>query len=140
MVRQIADRIAIMYLGEVVEIGDKRAVVGAPRHPYTGALLSAVPRPRIGREARSVPQGDIPSPLRPPSGCRFHPRCPYAVERCCAGAPLLRPLGDGRQAACHRHDDIPAWRAPDDAGMPANIQRRLDLIAARRARAAEPTA
>jgi len=140
VVRQIADRIAVMYLGEIVEIGGKRAVIDTPRHPYTRALLSAVPRPRIGREARSVPQGDVPSPLRPPSGCRFHPRCPYAVERCGIEKPQLRTLDDGRQAACHRLDDIPPWRASGDAGMPASIQRRLDLIAARRARAAEPAA
>jgi oligopeptide/dipeptide ABC transporter ATP-binding protein len=76
-----------MYLGEIVEIGDKRGIIDTPRHPYTRALLSAVPRPRVRHETRSIPEGDVPSPLRPPSGCRFHPRCPYAAERCRTEAP-----------------------------------------------------
>jgi oligopeptide transport system ATP-binding protein len=138
VVRQIADRIAVMYLGEIVELADKRAVIDSPRHPYTRALLSAVPRPRVRRETRGIPEGDVPSPLRPPSGCRFHPRCPYAVEQCRSEAPQLKALDEGRLAACHRLDDIPAWRSSDDAGLPGKIQRRLDLIAARRALAVQP--
>jgi oligopeptide transport system ATP-binding protein len=129
VVRHIADRIAVMYLGEIVEIGDKRSVTVSPRHPYTRALLSAVPRAEAGRGRRSIPQGDVPSPLNPPSGCRFHPRCPFAEARCRSERPLPRLLDDGRQVACHRQDEIPAWPAWDGAGIAPVVARRLDVIA-----------
>jgi oligopeptide transport system ATP-binding protein len=133
VVRHIADRIAVMYLGEIVEIGDKRALTASPRHPYTRALLSAVPRPEAGRrEPRVLAQGDVPSPLAPPPGCKFHPRCPFAVARCKAEVPALRTLEDGRQAACHRLGEIPAWRAFEGAGIAPAVRHRLDLIASRR--------
>ncbi len=104
IVQHIADRIAVMYLGRVVELGAARKVYRDPRHPYTRALLSAVPVPIPGAVSqRVVLQGDVPSPLSPPSGCAFHPRCPEPnkVPECKTEVPRLRVLGNGCQAACH---------------------------------------
>jgi peptide/nickel transport system ATP-binding protein len=102
VVRQIATRTAVMYLGRIVEIGDTDTVFGNPAHWYTDALLSAVPMVEAGRRReRVVLSGEVPSPLNPPSGCRFHTRCPHAEPRCSAEAPALRPLADGRSVACH---------------------------------------
>jgi oligopeptide transport system ATP-binding protein len=102
VVKHISRRILVMYLGRIVESGEARAVCRAPKHPYTQALLSAVPvvdpkskRPRI------VLSGDVPSPIHPPGGCPFHPRCPIAEPRCKSERPALRELAPGRQAACH---------------------------------------
>jgi peptide/nickel transport system ATP-binding protein len=102
VVRKITDRVAVMYLGKIVEIGAKTSVFHAPAHPYTHALISA--NPEIDpekRRAKVVLSGDIPSPLRPPTGCRFHTRCPRAQPRCAIDEPRLRPMGAGRMAACH---------------------------------------
>ncbi|GHH74736.1 hypothetical protein GCM10018781_42020 [Kitasatospora indigofera] len=105
VVKRVCDRVAVMYLGRIVEIGDKHEVYGSPAHPYTRALLSAVPLPDPAAERareRIVLLGDPPSPADPPSGCTFHPRCPKAQERCRTEQPLLRIAGPGtRQAACH---------------------------------------
>ena len=104
VVRQVAARTAVMYLGSIVETGATDIVYGRPAHPYTQALLSAVPVPAVNgntRRERIVLVGDVPSPMHPPSGCRFHPRCPYMQPRCKAERPRLRPLGDGREVACH---------------------------------------
>jgi oligopeptide/dipeptide ABC transporter ATP-binding protein len=104
VVRHISDRVAVMYLGRIVEIADRQALYEAPRHPYTKALLSAVPIPDPLVEAqreRVVLGGEVPSPLYPPHGCAFHPRCPIAVEDCHRIRPDLRDLGAGHQAACH---------------------------------------
>ena len=104
VVRHISDRVAVMYLGRIVEIADRQALYEAPRHPYTQALLSAVPIPDPLVEAqreRVVLGGEVPSPLHPPHGCAFHPRCPIAVEDCHRIRPDLRDLGAGQQAACH---------------------------------------
>jgi oligopeptide transport system ATP-binding protein len=129
VVRHIADRIAVMYLGEIVEIGAKRDVADNPRHPYTRALLSAVPRPEGRRRAaRTVLQGDVPSPLHPPSGCKFHPRCPFAIARCKQELPQLEALADGRRVACHRIDEIPAWQGSGGAGIAPNVARRLKVL------------
>ncbi|MCP8937509.1 ATP-binding cassette domain-containing protein [Alsobacter sp. SYSU M60028] len=101
VIGHVSDRLAVMYLGSVVETGPTRAVLARPRHPYTQALLSAVPRVEGGGAARIRLAGDLPSPLDPPSGCRFHTRCPLAMPRCKTERPVLRPLGDGTSAACH---------------------------------------
>ncbi|MEU7133472.1 ABC transporter ATP-binding protein [Streptomyces sp. NPDC046261] len=106
VVKRVCDRVAVMYLGRIVEIGDKERVYSAPAHPYTRALLSAVPLPDPAAERareRITLLGDPPSPASPPPGCTFHPRCPKAREVCRTEAPLLRIAtpGEGRQVACH---------------------------------------
>ena len=104
VVRHISDRVAVMYLGKIMEITDRKALYEEPLHPYTRALLSAVPIPDPALEAkreRVVLGGEVPSPLNPPKGCVFHPRCPMAVERCSAEIPDLREIKAGHWAACH---------------------------------------
>ncbi|MBI1774358.1 MAG: dipeptide ABC transporter ATP-binding protein [Proteobacteria bacterium] len=102
VVKHIADRVAVMYLGKIVELADKQALFAEPRHPYTRALLSAIPiaDPRLNRD-RVILEGDVPSPINPPPGCRFHTRCPFAKERCRVEEPLLRPETNGHATACH---------------------------------------
>jgi len=104
VVRHISDRVAVMYLGRIVELADRKALYDDPLHPYTKALLAAVPIPDPELEARRervVLKGEVPSPLKPPSGCVFHPRCPVAVDRCRAEVPDLREVKPGHWAACH---------------------------------------
>jgi peptide/nickel transport system ATP-binding protein/oligopeptide transport system ATP-binding protein len=102
VVRHIATRVAVMYLGRIVELGPKRAVYAAPQHPYTQALLSAAPEPDPDRVSqRIVLSGDVPSPTAIPSGCSFHTRCPIAQDICSRERPPLKPVGDGQFAACH---------------------------------------
>ncbi|MFV0298598.1 MAG: oligopeptide/dipeptide ABC transporter ATP-binding protein, partial [Hyphomicrobiaceae bacterium] len=102
IVEHIAHRVAVMYLGRIVEIGDKKEVFGNPQHPYTKALLSAVPVPDPTISSRRVAlEGDVPSPINPPSGCHFHTRCSYAIDRCRTEAPELRVLASGHQVSCH---------------------------------------
>jgi peptide/nickel transport system ATP-binding protein len=112
IVEHMTHRVAVMYLGKIVEVAPKRAIFAAPRHPYTKALLSAVPVPEPGAaRERIILKGDVPSPINPPKGCRFHTRCPYAFDRCRSEEPALRPTEHGHLAACHLHD-LPAAQNP----------------------------
>jgi peptide/nickel transport system ATP-binding protein len=105
IVEHMTYRVAVMYLGKIVEVAPKRALFAAPKHPYTEALLSAVPVPEPGAQReRIILKGDVPSPIKPPKGCRFHTRCPYAFDRCSKDEPQLRQTEDGHFAACHLHD------------------------------------
>ncbi len=102
VVEHISHRVAVMYLGRIVELADKRTLFANPQHPYTEALLSAVPVPDpTVKSKRIILEGDVPSPIRPPPGCHFHTRCPYAVDRCRSETPLIREVAPGHFAACH---------------------------------------
>ena len=139
VVKHVADRVAVMYLGRIVEIGPKDDVFANPRHPYTRVLLSAIPRPDPHRKlARSAaqgdPGGDMPSPANVPPGCRFHTRCPFAIDRCRTEDPALHDIEPGHFSACHLADDLPPMPAAEaaQAATPA-AARRLALYADRRA-------
>ena len=102
VVKHVSSRIAVMYLGKIVELAEKRELYGNPRHPYTEALLSAVPVPDPTRKKkRVILEGDVPSPINPPTGCRFHTRCRYARDVCCVEDPRSIDIGNGHFVACH---------------------------------------
>ena len=106
-VEHLTHRVAVMYLGKIVELADRRTLFAESHHPYTRALLSAVPVPDpTAKRQRIILTGDVPSPINPPSGCRFHTRCPFAFDRCRSEEPLLRPVGEGNVSACHL-DHVP---------------------------------
>ncbi|GAB3089932.1 ABC transporter ATP-binding protein [Cupriavidus yeoncheonensis] len=104
VVKHISDRVVIMYLGRVVESAPTEEVFAAPNHPYTQALLAEAPKLEVGKKTYVAIRGEIPSPLNPPTGCHFHPRCPYAMPRCKAEQPLLKEIAPGRLSACHLND------------------------------------
>jgi peptide/nickel transport system ATP-binding protein len=102
IVEHMTHRVAVMYLGKIVEMAPRQQIFTAPKHPYTKALLSAVPVPEPGAARHPIIlKGDVPSPINPPSGCRFHTRCPFVFDRCRTEEPELRSAGDGQWAACH---------------------------------------
>ncbi|MCR4265223.1 ABC transporter ATP-binding protein [Nitratireductor sp. ZSWI3] len=103
VVRHISDRVAIMYLGRVVELAPTRELFANPLHPYSAALLSEAPDLRSGKRSFHPISGEVPSPLNPPSGCHFHPRCPHSTDLCRTERPVLRQVAPGRQTACHLH-------------------------------------
>jgi peptide/nickel transport system ATP-binding protein len=106
-VEHLTHRIAVMYLGKIVELADRRTLFAQSHHPYTKALLSAVPVPDpLAKRSRIILTGDVPSPINPPSGCRFHTRCPFVFDRCRTEEPLLRAVGTGHVSACHL-DEVP---------------------------------
>lgn len=107
VVRHISDRIIVMYLGKIVEMGDKKSLFENPQHPYTRALLSAIPSTNIDqKKERILLKGDVPSPINPPAGCRFHTRCPFAFDRCKSEEPKLHGIHDGDyKVACHLVED-----------------------------------
>jgi oligopeptide transport system ATP-binding protein len=133
VVKHIATRVAVMYLGKIVELAPKAQLYATPRHPYTQALLAAAPRPDPGlpREGRMLLQGDPPSPLNPPTGCAFHPRCAHASNICQTSAPALTAMSDGSEVACHHTATIPLRVPESPARQPERLQRRLQILAAR---------
>ena len=123
MVRHISDRVAVMYLGIIVEMADQDEMFTNPLHPYTRALMSAVPVPDPAVEekrTRIILPGDVPSPVQIPSGCRFHPRCPYAIDRCKEEVPEWRELGPKHYVACHLAETLP----PATVTAPAGVEAR----------------
>jgi oligopeptide/dipeptide ABC transporter ATP-binding protein len=126
VVRHVSDRVGVMYLGKVVELADARRLYAEPKHPYTGALLSAIPVPdpdTAQQRERVILIGDVPSPIDPPSGCRFHPRCPKAQERCVHEEPLLELKAGGDLAACH----FPLEPGENLARAKAGIEQEVEL-------------
>ena len=115
VVKHISNRIGVMYLGKLVELADSFELIAHSVHPYTRSLISAIPvaDPRVARASKRIPlQGDVPSPLNPPSGCRFRTRCPYATERCAAEVPEFREVAAGHWAACHNLDQVEGEMTP----------------------------
>jgi peptide/nickel transport system ATP-binding protein/oligopeptide transport system ATP-binding protein len=130
VVKHIADRVAVMNLGSIVETAETQALFAAPRHPYSRALLSAIPVPRPrAKRSRMLLQGEMPSALNPPNGCRFHTRCPFAIDRCRIEAPLLVSDASGHATACHRVAELPPAEAilPSDGGLSPALEK---LVAA----------
>jgi oligopeptide/dipeptide ABC transporter ATP-binding protein len=142
VVKHMADRVAVMYLGKIVELAPKDELFLAPLHPYTRTLLSAIPRPDPHRKtARQIPGGDVPSPMNPPSGCRFHTRCAWATDICKVEDPELRnpsvsDITAGHLTACHNIESLPPASEAIGVGATApNAAKRLALYAERRAKA-----
>jgi oligopeptide transport system ATP-binding protein len=141
VVRQIADRVAVMYLGRILESGSRDDLFARSRHPYTRSLLAAVPRPDPHRERRrSMTMGDLPSPLAVPPGCRFHTRCPLAIDRCATVEPQMEAAGEGHFTACHRWRELPPLDREGETRRRATaVDRRLALYARGRERSGTAT-
>jgi oligopeptide/dipeptide ABC transporter ATP-binding protein len=130
VIRHMSDRVAVMYLGEVVELAETDPLYERPLHPYTQALLQAIPVPVPGVVSNRKPLGgDIPSPINPPQGCRFHTRCPHATKICSEDTPLLLPAGEGRHVACHhwREIEAPATAVVSGTGRSQAAEKRFEL-------------
>ena len=126
VIKHIADRVAVMYLGRIVEIAPVDELFVNPRHPYTRALFSAIPVPQpLARRQRQLLEGDVPSPISPPSGCHLHPRCAHAVERCRTERPALVDDRSGHATACHRWRELPAMTGLAGQKAPAPRLERL---------------
>jgi peptide/nickel transport system ATP-binding protein len=107
VVNQISNRVLVMYVGRVAEIGPPQELFKGPKHPYTAALLASLPKANpFQRSERLIPEGEVANPANPPSGCYFHPRCPFAVEQCKQETPLLEEIAPGRYVSCHRAREI----------------------------------
>ena len=107
VVNQISDRVIVMYVGKIVETGPPQELFKNPKHPYTAALISSLPKPDPAqRTAREALEGEIANPANPPQGCYFHPRCPFAVEICKTEAPELKEIKPGRHVSCHRAEEL----------------------------------
>jgi oligopeptide transport system ATP-binding protein len=136
VVKHMADRVAVMYLGRIVETAPTETLFAKPAHPYTRTLLAAIPRPDP-RHKQAPGDGagvaDLPSPLDPPPGCHFHTRCAFAVAHCRDVAPVLAPVGQGHEVACHRAAELPPPVAAGTGAMAPVATRRLALYAERRA-------
>ncbi|WGF90875.1 ABC transporter ATP-binding protein [Marinivivus vitaminiproducens] len=128
VVRYIAQRVAVMYLGRLVEVAPTEAIFATPRHPYTRALLDAVPALSFEQRRRTVLEGDLPSPLDPPSGCHFHPRCAHATERCRTETPRLDPDTEGHAVACHHWRETAPWRGAEALRPQATDARFARLL------------
>ncbi|MEV3858042.1 dipeptide ABC transporter ATP-binding protein [Streptomyces sp. NPDC050095] len=131
VIRHVSDRIAVMYLGKIVELADRDDLYATPMHPYTKALLSAVPVPdpkrRGAKSERILLRGDVPSPINPPAGCRFHTRCWKATELCATKEPPLLQLGTGHQVACHHPENAPD-QAPEDTTLLSAAKEAIDVV------------
>ncbi|MGW0963337.1 ABC transporter ATP-binding protein [Streptomyces gelaticus] len=142
VVRHVSDRIAVMYLGKIVELADRESLYKAPMHPYTKALLSAVPIPdpkrRSAKSERILLKGDVPSPISPPSGCRFHTRCWKATQVCKTQEPPLASLKTGHQVACHHPENAPD-QVPGET-VTAAAREAIEIVEVRKSEAVEPEA
>jgi oligopeptide/dipeptide ABC transporter ATP-binding protein len=128
IVRHVADDLSVMYLGQVLESGPTSEVWNAPLHPYTEALIAAIPKPDGKGILPKAPVGEIGDPANPPSGCRFHPRCPYARQKCSVQTPALREVAPGRKVACWLHEpERPV--SPLGSGAPADLGPPLSQAA-----------
>jgi peptide/nickel transport system ATP-binding protein len=123
VVKHVSDRVAVMYVGKIVELAPTAELFARPLHPYTEALLSAVPVPDPRRRSRRiVPRGEVADPANPPPGCHFHPRCAYAIERCRQEEPALRELRNGHLARCHRAEELNLAGVQEGHPAPARMQ------------------
>ncbi len=133
VVKHVATRVAVMYLGRTVELAARDNLFARPLHPYTRALLAAIPRPDPAQKrARRPPAGDMPSPLDPPAGCHFHTRCPFAQGRCRTEPPALRTIEAGHLSACHYAEELPVFDVAHARPIAPDAARRLALYAQRR--------